>query len=237
MLVEIMLLLLGLAASALVGVRLQGRSTRKSVAIIVLGDIGRSPRMLYHAQSFAARGYQTTIVAYRGESLCREAIRALLLNLRGGRVYPAALLDCLSSSHVCVPPQSAGVDQQPLQAHLPAPSSAQSLELYAGPLVGAHLHYWALSQLSVCSGESPELLEMAALYSLSSRDLNSRTPRPFQLYPLFSWQLVFAGAGLSLIGTIRDTLCWRSGWAQLIQSSNWQNGGLVFACCDVLGIT
>ncbi|CAG7847971.1 UDP-glycosyltransferase TURAN {ECO:0000303/PubMed:25919390} [Serendipita indica DSM 11827] len=37
-----------------------------SVAILVLGDIGRSPRMMYHAQSFASHRVQTYIVAYKG---------------------------------------------------------------------------------------------------------------------------------------------------------------------------
>ncbi|GAA5856441.1 hypothetical protein JCM3766R1_004314 [Sporobolomyces carnicolor] len=40
----------------------------RSVGLIVLGDIGRSPRMLYHAQSFLKHGYDTFIVAYRGSS-------------------------------------------------------------------------------------------------------------------------------------------------------------------------
>ncbi|BGP18432.1 hypothetical protein JCM10213_001679 [Rhodosporidiobolus nylandii] len=40
----------------------------KSVALVVLGDIGRSPRMLYHAQSFASAGFRTHIVAYRGSA-------------------------------------------------------------------------------------------------------------------------------------------------------------------------
>jgi beta-1,4-mannosyltransferase len=38
----------------------------KSVALVVLGDIGRSPRMMYHAESLARNGYTTHIVAYRG---------------------------------------------------------------------------------------------------------------------------------------------------------------------------
>lgn len=37
-----------------------------SVALVVLGDIGRSPRMLYHADSFARNGFETRIVAHRG---------------------------------------------------------------------------------------------------------------------------------------------------------------------------
>ncbi|KAG8835694.1 mannosyltransferase [Serendipita sp. 400] len=38
----------------------------RSVAILVLGDIGRSPRMMYHAQSFAGHNVQTYIIAYKG---------------------------------------------------------------------------------------------------------------------------------------------------------------------------
>lgn len=38
----------------------------RSVAILVLGDIGRSPRMMYHAQSFAGLNFQTSIIAYKG---------------------------------------------------------------------------------------------------------------------------------------------------------------------------
>ena len=50
-------------------------SSSKSVVIVVLGDIGRSPRMLYHAQSFVSHGYTTHIVAYRGTS-CPELFSA-----------------------------------------------------------------------------------------------------------------------------------------------------------------
>lgn len=38
----------------------------RSVTIVVLGDIGRSPRMMYHAESFAREGFETTIVGYSG---------------------------------------------------------------------------------------------------------------------------------------------------------------------------
>ncbi|GAA6043974.1 hypothetical protein JCM8097_003414 [Rhodosporidiobolus ruineniae] len=47
-------------------------SSTKSVALVVLGDIGRSPRMLYHASSFASYGYRTHIVAYRGSAPLKE---------------------------------------------------------------------------------------------------------------------------------------------------------------------
>ncbi|KIM84705.1 glycosyltransferase family 33 protein [Piloderma croceum F 1598] len=38
----------------------------RSVAILVLGDIGRSPRMMYHAESFAKNDYETFLVGYPG---------------------------------------------------------------------------------------------------------------------------------------------------------------------------
>ncbi|KAF8446375.1 glycosyltransferase family 33 protein [Boletus edulis BED1] len=38
----------------------------RSIAIIVLGDVGRSPRMMYHAESFAKLGFDTYLIGYRG---------------------------------------------------------------------------------------------------------------------------------------------------------------------------
>jgi hypothetical protein len=38
----------------------------RSVAILVLGDIGRSPRMMYHAQSFAQNNFVTNLIGYGG---------------------------------------------------------------------------------------------------------------------------------------------------------------------------
>ena len=39
------------------------------VVVIVLGDLGRSPRMQYHVQSFLDAGHSVTFVGYTGESL------------------------------------------------------------------------------------------------------------------------------------------------------------------------
>ncbi|KAG2160192.1 glycosyltransferase family 33 protein [Suillus bovinus] len=38
----------------------------RSVAILVLGDVGRSPRMMYHAESFAKLGFDTHLIGYKG---------------------------------------------------------------------------------------------------------------------------------------------------------------------------
>ena len=42
------------------------------ITILVLGDIGRSPRMRNHSTSFASRDYQVQHVGYKGESQMRE---------------------------------------------------------------------------------------------------------------------------------------------------------------------
>lgn len=47
----------------------------RSVAILVLGDIGRSPRMMYHAQSFAENGFLTDLIGYGGISTVPNALR------------------------------------------------------------------------------------------------------------------------------------------------------------------
>jgi hypothetical protein len=42
------------------------KPTRRTVAILVLGDVGRSPRMMYHAESFANSGFWTYLIGYKG---------------------------------------------------------------------------------------------------------------------------------------------------------------------------
>ncbi|KDE04023.1 hypothetical protein MVLG_05524 [Microbotryum lychnidis-dioicae p1A1 Lamole] len=70
-------ILLGLALLptvplVLLSLPLLSRSRRRvkprSIAVVVLGDIGHSPRMLYHAQSLVDHGFHTTIVAYKGSN-------------------------------------------------------------------------------------------------------------------------------------------------------------------------
>lgn len=39
---------------------------KKSVCVVVVGDIGRSPRMQYHALSLAKEGFDVDVVGYAG---------------------------------------------------------------------------------------------------------------------------------------------------------------------------
>lgn len=45
---------------------------KKRVCIVVLGDIGRSPRMQYHALSFMNEGYFVDIIGYFGSEPLEE---------------------------------------------------------------------------------------------------------------------------------------------------------------------
>lgn len=45
---------------------------KTSVQILVLGDIGRSPRMQYHALSIAKNGGQVVLIGYEGEMCSRR---------------------------------------------------------------------------------------------------------------------------------------------------------------------
>lgn len=71
--VAVSLLVLGVTAAALRWLqRLRTRrSSGKSIAVVVLGDLGRSPRMLYHAESLAARDWSVSLVGYEGAQLQR----------------------------------------------------------------------------------------------------------------------------------------------------------------------
>ncbi len=42
-----------------------------SVQVLVLGDIGRSPRMQYHAMSIAKHGGRAVVIGYQGTDSCR----------------------------------------------------------------------------------------------------------------------------------------------------------------------
>lgn len=44
----------------------------KNVCIVVLGDLGRSPRMQYHALSFAREGFDVDLIGYPGSSPLQE---------------------------------------------------------------------------------------------------------------------------------------------------------------------
>lgn len=56
-----------------------GPKQPQSVVLVVLGDIGRSPRMCYHADSLARHGFETRIVAHRGTLAAQSSLRSCQL--------------------------------------------------------------------------------------------------------------------------------------------------------------
>lgn len=64
-------LLLFVAGSLWVSVcalRRRDAGTERRVCVLVLGDVGRSPRMQYHALSLCKHGYTVTFVGYLGKN-------------------------------------------------------------------------------------------------------------------------------------------------------------------------
>ena len=47
-------------------------SSLKRICVVVLGDVGRSPRMQYHALSFAKEGYHVDLVGYGNSPLLQD---------------------------------------------------------------------------------------------------------------------------------------------------------------------
>lgn len=49
---------------------------KKSVCVVVVGDVGRSPRMQYHALSLAKEGFDVDVVGYSGFRAYSRVTRA-----------------------------------------------------------------------------------------------------------------------------------------------------------------
>lgn len=45
---------------------------RMNACVVVLGDVGRSPRMQYHALSLAKNGYTVDLIGYKGTNAIQE---------------------------------------------------------------------------------------------------------------------------------------------------------------------
>lgn len=55
-----------LSLGILVGLRYREEEGRDTVQVIVLGDIGRSPRMQYHSHSLTLQDFNVDIIGYGG---------------------------------------------------------------------------------------------------------------------------------------------------------------------------
>lgn len=69
---------------------LKSRKKSLHIIVVVLGDLGRSPRMQYHANSLLKQGHYVSFVGYKGEVriLCSDFFR---------------IDDCIKFTYVCDP--------------------------------------------------------------------------------------------------------------------------------------
>lgn len=106
----------------------------RSVAILVLGDVGRSPRMMYHAESFATNEFETYIIGNKGQSCARCSVLSWSLTEALQELHP---------SHRCYPsPASDSSISLTLQNLSPASHSClQHLEKSSCKYFGSSRHY------------------------------------------------------------------------------------------------
>lgn len=79
-LTSLVLLLLPASYGGDLDVLSAGSKRRVTVQILVLGDIGRSPRMQYHALSIAKHGGLVDLIGYQGE--CYKSFGSTVLTSR-----------------------------------------------------------------------------------------------------------------------------------------------------------
>lgn len=60
-------LVIGLIGIVLRRMRQRNRGTNRRVCVLVMGDIGRSPRMRYHSLSLSKHGFNVTFVGFVGK--------------------------------------------------------------------------------------------------------------------------------------------------------------------------
>lgn len=96
------------------------REQKTTVQILVLGDIGRSPRMQYHALSIAKYGGQVDIIGYHGE-LRRAEIWHSLMNYSNtsGRIGNTPRYLLVSSNFHRPNPSAPGLSADEQQTPLP----------------------------------------------------------------------------------------------------------------------
>ena len=63
----------------------------RRVGVVVLGDLGRSPRMLYHVQSLLGHGFAVDLVGQAGTPLPVRLAASPGLTVRQLRPLPASL--------------------------------------------------------------------------------------------------------------------------------------------------
>ncbi|PIA14017.1 hypothetical protein COEREDRAFT_47764 [Coemansia reversa NRRL 1564] len=81
-------------------------SSGKRIAVLVLGDIGRSPRMQYHALSLASAGHYVDLIGYAGTRPMEDVILAERIALRHVQV-PELLLSAPRSLFILTAPLKA----------------------------------------------------------------------------------------------------------------------------------
>lgn len=130
----------------------------KTVALVVLGDIGRSPRMMYHAKSFARHGWTTYIVSYKGNApaIVPPSVRAVACRStrKYGRLETAERARVSSARPLCARRPAVRVVERVWTCRLPR---LLATARHTGRLVTAHrarLRIAVRADIHLCPGIS-----------------------------------------------------------------------------------
>lgn len=66
----LLIIAVGFSILSLYSLRAHCQDKNRHVCVLVLGDIGRSPRMQYHAISLGKHGYNVSFVGFLGKHIC-----------------------------------------------------------------------------------------------------------------------------------------------------------------------
>lgn len=108
----------------------------RSVQVVVLGDIGRSPRMQYHALSLAKHGARVTLIGYQGEPYLQVPILPATNRISESEILPEIVSNPL-------------IDIIPLS---PAPASLRSSSKLLFPILAPLKVLWQIFSLYTALG-------------------------------------------------------------------------------------
>jgi len=155
-------------------------SARKPVAVVVMGDVARSPRMINHARELAASGFPAVLIGYRGRGFEPPAgVRVVALD--GGQSAPRdasalrfALMSGLRMSRLFFALLRTLVREKPGAILLQNPPSFPTLTAatVAARFVGCRVlvdwHNYGFSLLGLRLGKSHPLTRLARWYEFAA---------------------------------------------------------------------
>ncbi|WVQ85948.1 hypothetical protein IAT38_008116 [Cryptococcus sp. DSM 104549] len=158
--------------------RLNARPAQhRTATVLVLGDIGRSPRMMYHAESLAKHGWKTFLVGYDDTSVISGLVKEPLVQIFGlaepprvlgllpwiARAPIRVLYQVVSVLYICIWKIPCHTEVMLVQnpPSIPTLALAQFVSLVAGTKLIIDWHNTGYSILGMRVGDKSPLVKVA----------------------------------------------------------------------------